>query len=404
MVFGASFVLLVLRRPAAILRAEFIIEDGGVFYIGTWFGTPLEVLFRPYAGYQHFIVRVFTFLERLVPVEFAPLVANVAALALLALLAAFVASSRLARAIPHAGLRLGLALLIVVLPNSQENVGVLADIQRYAPIYFLALAFATPPRGRWWTAIDLVVLATMSISGPYGLLLQPLFWWRLWRQRDRYSIAVVTILALGTMVQLLTLAVDGRRPGDLEHPLYVAASFAVRTTVGALLGQRTLIQVADAGIPLGVAAAATALVGAALAWSWRRWVPREAGIAMLFVWLAITGSSFLAQIEGVGLLHPTSANRYFLVPTAIVALVIVVAVVRSRGDPSRWVAFGLAGMLAIGIVGDLLLPVFPQQGWAERSACIGGPDPCEVPVWDPLVWTIQWPGADAHWEQPRPGA
>ena len=403
-VFVAAFVVQFLRRPEALLRAEFLVEDGAVFYVGTYFGTPLEILFRPYAGYELVLVRLVAFVERLVPVQLAPVVANGTALALLAALAAFIASSRLSRVIPDARLRAGLAALLVLLPGVNESVGVMTNIMHFAPLYLLGLSVARPPGGRLWLGVDLVVLGLTSLTGPYGALLQPLFWWRAWRQRDRYSLALAAILAVGSAVQGVTFLINGRRPGDPADPLYVVAVFIYRATVGAMVGQQTSSSLGAAGISPVVGVVATALVVASVGWVWWRGVPRAIGVRLLFVWAVVGIAALVGQREGPIIGHSFALGRYFVTPVAIIVLVLAIAIVTTRLPAVRLVALGLAAAVAFAAVRDFRLPVAAEQGWAERSHCIGGADPCRVPVWPPANWTIEWPGSDGPWVQPRPGA
>ncbi len=403
-VFIGGLLLLVLRRPEAVLRPEFVIEDGAVFYIGTYFGSPLEILFRPYAGYQHFLPRVVASLERLAPVELAPLVGTLAALGLLAALVAFVASSRLSRVVPDARVRAGLAALLLVLPGARENIGVMADIQHFAPVYLLALSFASAPRGRVATALDLLVLAAVSLTGPYGPMLQPLFWWRAWRHRDRYSYALVAVLALGSVAQLASIVVDGRRPADLERPLYVVLLWLYRITAGGWVGSETAYDLALAGIPIWVGAVLVVLAAGAIGWVWRRGVPPGIAGPLFLVWAVISLGALLGQRDGTSLADPFVGVRYFVVPAGILAVGVLVAAWHAPERFVRWLAIGLLALFAIGVVRDFRLPPFPEQGWAVNSRCIGGPEPCTVPVWEPSVWTIEWPGSDGPWEQPRPGA
>jgi len=401
-VFGGAAVILFARRPEALLRAELASEDGLVFYVGTYFGSALEILFRPYAGYQAFFVRIVAFVERLVPVEAAPLVANAVALAVFAALAAFVASSRMASVLPDVRHRVGLAVLLVLVPGGFENIGSMTNVQHLVPLYLLALSIARPPAGRLFLAVDLVVLGIASITGPYGALLQPLFWWRAWRRRDRYSVALAAILVVGSLVQLVTLVADGRRPGDFDEPVYVVLVFVYRLTLGGMVGQWTNASIGHTGFSPLVGIVATALVIASIAWVWWHAVPRWVGLRLLVVWTAISLPALLAQPHGSHLGHAFIGGRYFFVPVAILALALVVAVYAARHPAPRLVALALGAVLVFGAARDFRVMPIPGVEWAQRSGCIGGPEPCRVVVWPGSVWSIEWPGSGGEWVQPHP--
>jgi hypothetical protein len=403
-VAAGAFALLVARRPEALFRSEFSFEGGSVFYAGTYFGSVPEILFRPYAGYQHLLARLISFLERIVPVQLAPLASHIVALALIAGLAAFIASDRLRTIVPSRGARLALAGLLVVLPNVQESAGVVGDIQRYIPIYLLPLSLVPPPVSRVGRRLELSWLAIISISGLFAAFMQPLFWWRAWKRRDRYSLSIVAILALGAVVQLLSIAIDGRHPANLADPVTLARIWVFREIVGGVMGQTVTYHAILAGIPIFVGFLVTILLSVVLVWLWWRALPPVPRAYVGFTWMVFAIVPFFAQTEGVGLIaNPAAANRYFLAPAAMSAIVIFAGYVRLRRWPGRWVALVGAVALAVGIGGDLRLPVMPYQDWADRSACIGGPQPCVVPVFETPTWSIVWPGSAGTWVQPRPG-
>jgi hypothetical protein len=284
----------------------------------------------------------------------------------------------------------------------QESAGVVGDVLRYVPVYVLALSLAAPPARTWARWSELGFLGIISLSSPAAALMQPLFWWRASRQRNSYSRWMVAILALGTLVQLVTLAFDGRNPANLANPLDLVRIWAFRTIAGGLLGQT--YQAVTADPPVAAAVILTAIFSALLVRVWWRALDPLPRAYVGFTWLVFAVTPILAQTEGAAVLaNPGAANRYFLVPTAMTAIVVFAGFSRLRRPPDRWFAVVLALMLAIGIGGDLRLPALPEQGWATKSGCIGGPDPCVVPVYEPGDWSIVWPGSDGHWVQPRPG-
>jgi hypothetical protein len=234
--------------------------------------------------------------------------------------------------------------------------------------------------------------------------MQPLFWWRAWRERDRYSLAIVAIFAAGALVQLASIAVDGRHAANLADPSNLARIWTFRAVAGALLGQTISFHLVTAGVPIIFGFILAVLVGGGLLWLWWHALERPLRIAVAFVWLAFVVTPVFAQTEGVRLLSwPGGANRYFLIPTAMTAIVVFAGFARLRRYPDRLVAIAGAVLLAVGIGGDFRLLPLPFQNWAQHSACIGTPSPCVVPVYEPGDWSIVWPGTDGQWTQPRPG-
>jgi hypothetical protein len=234
--------------------------------------------------------------------------------------------------------------------------------------------------------------------------MQPLFWWRAWRKRDRYSLAIVAIFAAGALVQLASIAVDGRHAANLADPLNLARIWIFRTITEGFIGQRLTFHLSNAGIPILLGAAITAVLAIVLVVLWWKALDGWLRTAVAYVWLVFAITPVFAQTEGVAWLTGVgAANRYFLVPSAMAALVVFAAFARLRRPPYRFAAVAGVIMLAIGIGGDLRLPALPEQGWADNSGCIGGSEPCIVPVYEPGDWSIVWPGSDGQWAQPRPG-
>ncbi|MEA2621407.1 MAG: hypothetical protein QOH61_317 [Chloroflexota bacterium] len=402
LVFVAAIGALLVRRPDSLLRPQFILEDGA-FYTATWFANgPLELLFRPYAGYQSLAIRVAAALERVVPVALAPLVDNLLGLALVAALAAFLASDRMATVIPDARWRLALAGLVVVLPGVHETFGTMVDVQRLAALFLIAFFFARPARGRAGTLADLTAVAVAGLSGLTGVLLQPLFWWRAYRLRRRADFLVVAVLGIVTLVQAASLIVDGRRSAELMQPLTIAGIFIRRLFLDWPLGMQVGVLLGLAAVPLvlGVLASIPMLAGTLRAW-WK--LPAGVRGPLLYAWLAMVGGAFMAQRDGVNLAFPQAAPRYFLVPGALMLLAIGAWFIRGRPGRERTGAFVLVAVFTLGIGADFRLPSLPDDHWTATSQCIGGVDPCVVPVYFSPTWDIRWPGVEGEYEFPRPG-
>jgi hypothetical protein len=101
---------------------------------------------------------------------------------------------------------------------------------------------------------------------------------------------------------------------------------------------------------------------------------------------------------------PLGLSRYFLIPTAGMAILVVAALVprSDRPRPARVAALAMGGLLVLAFVGDFRLPPRPDLDWPLRSACIGGEAACTVPVHIVTGWSIEWPGAAGPYVQPEP--
>ena len=92
------------------------------------------------------------------------------------------------------------------------------------------------------------------------------------------------------------------------------------------------------------------------------------------------------------LLAGWGGSRYFLFGiVAIIAIVIASIAVGERWQRRAGIVLAILLMHRRSSgTSRILAP--PTLGWAANSACIGGPDPCLVPVFPGGDWDIRWPG------------
>lgn len=386
-IFAAAMLILFARRPETLMRAEFRHEDGQVFYLGTFFGS-LGSVFEGYQGYVHVVPRLVALASRLFPVEWAPLVTNFLAFAITAGVATFVASKRLSRAIPDDRLRLLIAMLLLLLPGSDELFGSITYAPWWLAVFLVARLVATPPRSTWMVVLDGVALLLAGLSSPAVLLIFPLYLWH-----DR---AAARWLVVPLVVQAAALAIGNRIApiGDYD-PLTFGQILITRAVLEPLLGARltgsisNLPDVLEFMLAIGVLGLLTATF---------RTLPRAALLAGTYIVFATVSAGLLASPErGAVLLNTDADQRYFFLAAALMATGIMVSVWTMR----RRSALLLAALLTVGVVVDFRMPMLPDLNWPHASTCIGGPSPCEVPVQQPEVWTIRWPGADGPYD-PRP--
>ena len=418
LVLAGAVGIQLLRRPETLLRPEFFNEDGQVFYIGTYFGSPLETILRPYAGYLHLVPRLVALLSRLVPVADAPLVTNTAALLITAAVCAYIAGGRLSDAIPSAWLRWAIAALVVLLPNSHETLGSIAYAQWYLGMYLLVAAYATSPRTRGAEAIDLLTLGVASFTGPWGLLLAPLYAWQA-RPRpairqagtvrepaperlhwDGVRIRRALAVWLPSLVQLAYIIVTpapsvGNGTATVEGAV---GAFGSRFVDAPFLGAVWTSLLLQAGLPFALLAGLTVGIGGLIVVASRALTVPERVVALYVLGVAIMTTMVRERTILGGFLDPGVAERYVVVPGLVLAAAAVIALIRGRGAP-RVAGMILVALLTFGIVGDFRIPPHPSLDWPQRSQCIGGTAPCTVPVQDPAIWTIHWPGSGGTYVQ-----
>lgn len=387
---AAFFIMLVARRPETILRAEFVFEDGKEWYLSAWHLPLSDAILTPYAGYLNFIPRVVGYLERQGPVSLAPLVGNAIALLIVALIAAYVCSDRLSMLIPSRPVRVIVALYLVLLPTTGMTLGSITFIQFYIALFLVAVAVSNPSRTSLQAVATCIAVAAAAATGPFGLVLVPLFVGRLVVRRDRDSAALLTVVGLAAAAQLVTLLTVGR-PAAAPPTTDPVAILTILAGHGATVsfGGRPIAKAMESGIPVAwIAALGAATLGLAaihLRRLPRRWLFVAGYVAAAIIFPALIAGSD----ETALLLDPLSASRYFVVPGALLGVSLIVALAKR---PRYLPTIAMATILAVGIVGDLRLKPNPDFRWSEVSHCIGGEAPCVVPVYPGGPWDITWPG------------
>lgn len=396
---GAAFLLLLARRPETLTQAQFLNEDGQVFFVGTFFGSPLEALLRPYAGYLHLVPRLVGFAERLAPISWAPFVGNAIALLITACVAAYVASDRLADAVPDRRLRWAIGALILLLPASTETLGSITYVQWYLGIYLVAASLATPPATAWQRLADRATLIVTGLTGPLSIFLAPLYWARVWLRRDRDSWWLAACVTAAAAMQAFVYLVIGPQVHtplpDLIDALRVAGT---RMVAEPLLGPLWSLWLIRLHLPFWVGVAGICALAGMLVAVARR-LPRWSGLWLLYAWAVIGAAGIWRSMQfGLrGVLEPGIAERYFLVPGATVGILVLAGVAMTH-DRSRWPALFLGALLMFAVVGGFRLLPWTPHDWAGESACIGGPAPCVVPVAG-TGWDIYWPGRGGTYVQ-----
>lgn len=216
-IFLVSFAILVSRRPDAIFRPEFFIEDGPIFYAQAYNAGLQHPLFWTYSGYLHTLPRLVADLAQFFPLAYAPLLFNLMALTLQILPVQMLLSSRLS-AIGSVPARLFRALLYLSLPNTSEvHVNLAGAHWRLATLAFLVIVSA-PPRSTGARVFDYFAVLMRGLMGPLAIMLTPVAFlaWR--NSREHWKLILTSTLATCAGVQGSLILIAGRSQ-RLKEPL-----------------------------------------------------------------------------------------------------------------------------------------------------------------------------------------
>lgn len=224
-------------------------EDGRTF-LGDWVLHPSVGLFyEPYAGYQHLLPRVISFLiSQSAPVDW--WANGIAVLASIAVGGISVLTFVLSRDVLQSpAARFGLAVIPILLPIARlEAVANIANLHWYA-LYLVPWLVLAIPRSRS-SGIALSIATFVAVmTEPQAILLAPLVIHLLIRDRENIAARLPVLLgwALGSVVQGVTyLGMTARRPSDLSGGVSALKGYAINavatefTTSGPRLGSIVL--------------------------------------------------------------------------------------------------------------------------------------------------------------------
>lgn len=326
------FVLVVLRQPHVLLRPQFIWEEASAFWAASFTINPVEFLLEPWAGYFQLVPRAAFLVARLVPPEIAPSATFMLHAALIALVAAFLASDRMATAIPDQRVRLTLAVAVAVLPVAEPYISILSA-QWFLALYLAGLSLVAPRR------LDYPLVLVAGLSGVGAALTVPLFFvgWRPGRPIDRRGVLLAVVVA----AQAAVVLASGRQVRSIEPWQIVVASVI---TAALVLAPRLRMPV----------------------------VTRAA-----FGYVGIVSFALGAIAMGV-------SARYLLAGSAFLVLITAALLV-------DWRPVGVAFAAAVVFLMIVAFPIAPvaDSGWIAQARCIGGPEPCRVTV-NPREWSVDW--------------
>ena len=377
-------IFLVWRRcPSIISHAAFWGEDGWVWY-PQCYASGWQCLLIDHSGYLQTISRLVALLSLLWPLAAAPKVFAISALLVQAAPAIFLLSPRMAPAIPSLGIRVALALLLVAIPGMDEAYVNLTNAQWHLALLAFLVLTAAPPATAPQRGFDTLVLLVSGLSGPFAPLLLPvaLIWW--WRQRGRWALWRLAIIAICAAIQIALVVLHqssrhtagpgigatlGRLINIVDTDILAVAAFGYQGVIDRfwLVGEGWL----TCAEPLPMVIAAGIMAGAlalALIAFWR-------GAWILRAFLIFVGLEFVSSlIEGLRDTRPLWVSmehwvgmRYYFHPIAA-WLAILVALICDRYLPLR--AIGAALMLltiVFGIPADWELPPLPRSTFVQEA-------------------------------------
>ena len=369
-------VIVVSRRPDALLHANFWAEDGWRWYPDAY-ARGWHVLIEPWTGYLQTDARVVALLAQPFPLTWAPTLFAAAAILLQATTATFMLTDRLAEHCPSRALRALFALVTLLLPNSFEVYANLTNAQWHLGLLAFLVTVSQAPRGRLEAVFDVAVLLMSSVSGPFCLFLMPVALWRAAIVRDRNAIMRAAILGAGVLVQLWCLFGHGAsRAAPLlgAGPRRLALILSLQIILPLLLGRHStplyepLAWWQDGILPCLVATTAGVLTLRCLLTGpiIVRWACMFAGLMLIAALLRPAAGPGVAAWNLFSM--PDVGDRYYMLPMLAWGVVLF-ALTGDRNRAVRWTGRILVGLMLVMLPGDWHLPTsFPIGGRTDFVA------------------------------------
>jgi len=383
LVLAVCALILCLRRAGAVTHPQFWAEDSYLFENAYELGWHAFAV--PFAGYMHTALRAVA----QITVALDPVHAPWYFLACSFAVTLYVAGLALSPRCPLPRFCGVAALAVVLVPDTFEVLLTVINLQWVIGAGMVLLLISGDARGRWQHAHDLAAAAVMGLTGPFCIMLLPLFVARAWARRSRPSMLLAAVVAVCAVVQgycfLTGPAIGAAGPGDHFAPEVVLPAVGRRVggslLVGALLSSDTDLYVSTLvgiGTLLGVGYLS-------FAQGPRRMERILLGLAF-FILLA--GSVYRLRYKFHEAFIPGSASRYFYIPQLVVMWLLLSAA-GLRGRAGRIVPALLAWAVLVNV------PRYRERAYVDMHWSLYEPSiregrPVIVPV-NPPGWIMPLP-------------
>ena len=377
-IFFVAFLLVFLRRPDALLHAQFYAEDGTYFYADAY-NVGWHSLLWPYGGYLSTLLRLVGFLAQLFPFAVAPLVMNICAIIVQILPVNIFLSSRF-NSIPFSTRLIGAAIYLG-LPNSFEIHANTTNMQWHLALAGCLIVLAKPDSRLLWRIIDVLVLTLFILDGLMSCFLIPIvLYLRYVRKNPHYNLYLIALIPGAFLQAVILLLSNSRRPAPngatvarlidiLGQQIYFSSVFGLRSSI-------QLYMEHNASLFFNVALVFAA-IGVFFFLYAIRFAPIELKLFCVFSFFVITSAlirpiaSFGGTLSQWQLLElPGCGNRYYFFPMLafLATLIWIVSTYASRSKPVRSFALILLLLLPIGICRDWRYKPFKDLNFPSYAA------------------------------------
>jgi len=377
--------LLVLRKPWALHTPQLYAEDGSIFLLQNE-AVGARALLEPYNGYLHLLPRLIAWLaSRTADVAWWPAIYNGLAFAIAVGVFARLASERVR--LPG---KPWLILAFVVVASTGETLLSVTNLQWIAAFFLVLQLFVTRPAHAGARALDLGLVVLAGLTGPFALVLLPLFAWRAARERNADNLLVLATVLACALVQAGFLARSELQPehaGDAFRPGMLLAIIGSRLVLWPIAGAAAVRAWPRwSHALLGVAALATLL-----AWALRRDERRPIRARVVAAFALVTlACLYRARPDTWENDDLVNGDRYFYLSRVLLAW-LVIWEFDARPPAVAWLARGVAVLGAVTFAPRFSEPAPPDYHWRAHCDPIRRGTAARIPTL-PEGWTLDYPG------------
>jgi|GEM_PF-148953 len=312
---GAAAIILFIRKTDVWLYPQFWAEDSQVFFNhAAHFGA--ASIFTPYAGYHHFLLRCIANMAMHFDIRWAPAIYVYTSIAVTLGVILLLFSTRVD--LPYKPL---LALAIALVPHTGEVFLNLTNLQWITAIALLIILFKIDAPDLASCIGDCILVFIFGITGPFVILLLPLYIYRAFHFKSRFSIILVVSALLASAIQLEAM---------VTQPAAPAASPMDWGQAIEIIGFRTFGRMFLGGaFGTRIGPALTAVLGGVVAGilAWSCWSHKSRRTTYIFLW-ALLGIFSAAAVfrfggnQGILLLYKMG-DRYFFLPSILILWIII---------------------------------------------------------------------------------
>lgn len=376
-VTAGAFLIILSRRPDAVLNPQFFAEDGQRWYADAYqLGWRCLLIPDQAGGYLHTAPRLAALLSLLLPFSRAPLVMNLCAIVIQILPVIFFLSSRFSAV----GLwkRLLACFIYLGLPNTYGTNANVTNLQWHLGLLACMVLLAEPTRDLTWTIFDGTVLILISVESPMGLLLAPLAAVLWWIRRDHSVILRLALLLPGAAIQAAVVLTSHARRAALNGAnIHRLVSILGRQIfLASLVGKNTVLHFAIrySEHSCFVLEAIASGVGLAIFVYTLHYASTRLKLFVIFSFgvLALSLARPLAggpeQPQWEWLRFPGTSNRYFFMPMLAFLTSLLWIADSAKHRVMRACSLGLLLCVPVAIRRDWRYPAFTDMHFPEYAA------------------------------------